>query len=119
MAVPALLASALLAVSAGAASAGELQLLMFEQAGCIYCAQWNAEIAPQYPLTDEGKAAPLMRLQLREPLPDGLSLVAPPVFTPTFVLVEDGIEAGRIEGYPGADFFWPLLAGLIAGSAAD
>jgi hypothetical protein len=41
------------------------------------------------------------------------------VFTPTFVLVEDGTEAGRIEGYPGEDFFWPLLAKLIAQAALD
>lgn len=92
----------------------ELQLLMFEQPGCIYCARWNEEVAPEYPLTAEGKAAPLRRLQLRDPLPEGLDLVAPPVFTPTFVLVEDGIEASRIEGYPGEDFFWPLLAQMLA-----
>jgi hypothetical protein len=114
-----LLASALLAVTATAAAADELQLLMFEQPGCIYCARWNAEVAPEYPLTVEGKAAALHRLQLRHPLPDGLTLVAPPVFTPTFVLVEDGVETGRIEGYPGEDFFWPLLAGLIDEASAD
>jgi hypothetical protein len=28
----------------------------------------------------------------------------------------DGVEAGRIEGYPGEDFFWPLLADMIAKS---
>jgi len=30
-------------------------------------------------------------------------------FTPTFILVDDGREVGRIEGYPGEDFFWGLL----------
>jgi hypothetical protein len=98
----------------GAAPArAELALLMFEQPGCIYCARWDAEIAPEYPLTDEGRAAPLRRLQLRAPLPEDLSLTAPPAFTPTFVLVQDGAEVGRIEGYPGEDFFWPLLMRLI------
>lgn len=116
---PVIFAMAFLAASAASADAGELQLLMFEQPGCIYCARWNEEIAPQFPLTDEGRAAPLQRLQLRDPLPEGLVLTTPPVFTPTFVLVDDGVESGRIEGYPGADFFWPLLAGLIAESKAD
>ncbi|WP_235019380.1 thioredoxin family protein [Tabrizicola flagellatus] len=100
------------------AGAEGLELLMFEQPGCIYCARWDQEIAPQYPLTAEGKAAPLRRLQLREPLPPDLTLDAPPVYTPTFVLVAAGVETGRIEGYPGADFFWPLLAELIT-EAAD
>ncbi|MDX5356250.1 MAG: thioredoxin family protein [Rhodobacterales bacterium] len=113
--IPRLVLSLFLAVALPVqAWAAELQLLMFEQPGCIYCARWNAEIAPQYPLTDEGKAAPLRRLQLREPLPADLALDRPAAFTPTFVLVADGVEAGRIEGYPGEDFFWPLLARLIA-----
>jgi hypothetical protein len=109
----------LLILSGANAVAGELKLLMFEQPGCIYCARWNEEVAPEYPLTDEGQAAPLNRLQLRDPLPEGLSLVSRPVFTPTFVLVEDGIEAGRIEGYPGEDFFWPLLAALIQSATSE
>lgn len=107
---------ALLAFFAAAwpATAAELRLVMFEQPGCVYCDRWNTEIAPQYPLTDEGKAAPVRRLQLREPLPPGLELARPVTFTPTFVLTADDVEAGRLEGYPGEDFFWPLLAGLIA-----
>lgn len=98
--------------------AAELQLLMFEQPGCIYCARWNADVAPEYPLTDEGRAAPLRRLQLRDPLPDGITLDRPAVFTPTFVLVADGVEQGRLEGYVSEDFFWPLLARMIAGAAS-
>lgn len=101
-------------VWSSAVQAEGLGLLMFEQPGCIYCARWDAEIAPAYPLTAEGRAAPLHRLQLHDDLPHGITLGAPPVFTPTFVLVRDGEELGRIEGYPGEDFFWPLLSDLIA-----
>jgi hypothetical protein len=87
---------------------------MIEQPGCIYCARWDAEVAPEYPATNEGKAAPLRRLQLREPLPPDVVFARPAVFTPTFILLSDGVEQDRIEGYPGEDFFWPLLAGMIA-----
>ena len=99
-------------------AAAELQLLMFEQPGCLYCARWDAEVAPEYPQTDEGRAAPLRRLHLHAPLPPDLDLRGVPVFTPTFVLVDDGVETGRIEGYPGEDFFWPLLADMIARAPA-
>ena len=34
-------------------------------------------------------------------------------FTPTFILVQDGVEVGRIEGYPGEDFFWGLLGKMF------
>ena len=36
-------------------------------------------------------------------------------FTPTFILVNDGAELGRIEGYLGEDFFWALLGMLLKG----
>ena len=105
--------AALLVGPAAAAPAADLELVMIEQPGCVYCARWDAEVAPEYPRTAEGKAAPLRRLQLRDALPADITLDSPPVFTPTFILLSDGIEQDRIEGYPGEDFFWPLLAAMI------
>jgi len=96
----------------------ETRLLMFEQSGCHWCARWHEEIGPIYPKTREGAAAPLERVNIRGPFPEGLDLASPPQFTPTFVLVEDGEERGRIEGYPGEDFFWGLLARMIAEDTA-
>ena len=101
-----------LLVTTGAA-ASETRLLMVEQAGCAYCAQWNAEIAPAYPKTTEGRFAPLLRADLREGPPDGISYDRKVLFTPTFILLEDGDELARIEGYPGEDFFWPLLSQML------
>ncbi len=107
----ALLAPALASFAAPAAA--ELRLLMVEQPGCAYCARWDAEIAPIYPKTPEGQAAPLERVQLRGPYPEGIELGPRPVFTPTFILVQDDRETGRIEGYPGEDFFWGLLSRMM------
>ena len=108
-----------LALLAAPVSAAELRLMMIEQAGCIYCARWNEEVAPEYSLTDEGKAAPLLRQDLRAPLPPGIVIDRPAVFTPTFVLLVDGTESARIEGYPGEDFFWPMLGQMIAAAPHD
>lgn len=95
----------------------DLSLLMFEEVGCVWCARWNADVSTEYPITPEGLAAPLRRLDIHDPLPDDLVLSSRPRFTPTFVLVEDGEELGRIEGYPGEDFFWGLLARLLERAA--
>ena len=83
-------------------------LLMAEEDGCYWCGKWNEEIAHIYPKTAEGKTAPLQRYDLRGEAPD-VTFVQRVHFTPTFILVEDGAEVGRIEGYPGEDFFWGLL----------
>ena len=94
------------------AALAEVRLLMAEEPGCIYCARWNAEIAVIYSKTPEGQAAPLERfiVDVEEPAADLSSRV---LFTPTFILVRDGVELDRIEGYPGEDFFWGLLGMML------
>lgn len=103
---------ALLWAAAAPALAGETRLLMFDSPACPWCAAWEAEVGPGYPLSPEGRIAPLERIRLGTQ-PEGVTLAAPPRVTPTFVLVHDGAEVGRIEGYPGADFFWPMLGRLL------
>ena len=107
------LAASFTMLAAVAALAQGLTLYMVEQPGCIYCARWNAEVGDAYHLTAEGRAAPLARIQLRDPLPDGISFARKAVFTPTFVLVRDGQELERIEGYPGEDFFYGMLGVML------
>ncbi len=96
------------------AAVAETNLVMFERVGCQYCAQWNEEVGPEYAQTDEGRSAPLVRLDVNADLPADMRLTSRPVYTPTFVLVKDGQEVGRIEGYPGEDFFWPMLGQLLS-----
>ncbi len=90
-----------------------MELVMVEQDGCAYCARWNAEIAEIYPKTPEGAYAPLRRVDLRAPMPEDLSFKGPVIFTPTFILVEDGMEQGRIEGYAGDELFWTMLTMVL------
>ena len=83
-------------------------LLMADENGCYWCARWNEEISHIYPKTAEGQTAPLRRYDLHSETPD-IDFARRVHFTPTFILVKDGAEQGRIEGYPGEDFFWGLL----------
>ena len=66
-------------------------------------------IEPDSADVEKGRFAPLVRANLREGPPEGVTYARRVVFTPTFILVEDGEELARIEGYPGEDFFWGLL----------
>lgn len=97
------------------AAAAETRLLMAEERGCYWCAQWNEEIGHIYPKTAEGQAAPLQRYDLRSDSPD-VKFTRSVRFTPTFILVQDGVELARIEGYPGEDFFWGLLTDMLKAS---
>ena len=90
------------------------ELVMFDEAGCVWCRRWDAEIGQAYPNTDEGRRAPLRRIDISRAASSGIKLATPVRATPTFVLVEAGAEVGRITGYPGADFFWGMLGELLA-----
>ena len=100
-------------------AAAGTELVMVEEPGCVYCARWNAEIGPIYPKTEEGKAAPLRRVDLTDGLPKDLRFKTRPVYTPTFILMQDGQELHRIEGYPGEDFFWGLLDKMLEQTAQE
>ena len=71
-------------------------LLMAERPGCTWCERFNKELAAIYPKTVEGVAAPLVRYDITQGKAPA-SLVSAVHFTPTFILIEDGIEIGRIE----------------------
>ncbi len=89
------------------------ELLMVEQPGCHYCIEWKETIGPIYPKTAEGTFAPLRMIDIRQTKSVDLDLNGPVIFTPTFILLDDGQEIDRLEGYPGEDFFWPLLERML------
>lgn len=95
-------------------AAAAAELLMLEQPGCVWCARFDVEIAPAWPKTAEGKRAPLRRVDITERWPADLEGIAKERFTPTFVLVEDGREVGRLRGYVGDEFFWYRIGELLA-----
>ena len=104
---------ALCAVSTAASAAAAAELLMVRKAGCPWCLRWDAVIAPVYPKTEESIVAPLREVDVREMSKAGVAFDSAVLFTPTFVLAEDGREVGRIEGYAGDEFFWVLLDQLL------
>ena len=97
----------------GLRPAAAAELVMVEAKGCAYCATWKQVIGPIYPKSAEGTFAPLRMIDIRDDVPSDLTFARKVVYTPTFILVEDGVELGRIEGYPGEDFFWGLLGMML------
>lgn len=90
------------------------ELVMFDQAGCIYCQRWERDIGTIYAKTDEAKKLPLRRINIRDQNKSGITLASPVHYTPTFVVIDNGREVGRITGYSSDDSFWGLLDALAA-----
>ncbi|CAN5382515.1 hypothetical protein BH10PSE11_BH10PSE11_41170 [soil metagenome] len=90
------------------------ELVMFDQSGCIYCQRWERDVGALYGKTDEAKALPLRRVDIQNQKASGVTLASPVRYTPTFVVVDNGREVGRITGYSNDSAFWGLLDALAA-----
>ena len=86
---------------------------MYRRAGCPWCAAWDRDIGPIYAKTEIGRRLPVRSFDLDRGRDTVAHLKSPVLFTPTFVVLDDGREVGRIEGYPGEDFFWGRLENLL------
>lgn len=93
-----------------------LRLVMIEEDGCSFCLRWKRDVGVGYPLSEEGRRAPLVMVDRWSKEAQSLGRI---VYTPTFVLVRDGVEQGRIVGYPGADFFWSMMADMLRKQGAE
>ena len=82
------------------------ELVLFEFDGCLWCEQWKRDVGTYYGETAEGQAAPLRVVDLFDKRPTHLTRIRPVRATPTFVLVDEGREVGRITGYTDAKAFW-------------
>jgi len=113
---------ALAVMPASADKGGRLSLVMIKEDGCRYCILWDNEVGRTYSKTEEGRRAPLVRVDINSAAARKFARV---VYTPTFILVRsDGWEVGRIVGYPGADNFWGAFGKLLTkagkrGTAGD
>ena len=100
------------------AAARAAELVMFTRDGCPWCARFEREVGSIYPKTAEGRLAPLRRVEVVAGGTMMAGLNEPVVAAPTFVLLDQGRELGRITGYPGDDAFWGLLGKMLAGIAS-
>ena len=93
--------------------ASALELVMVEEDGCFYCARWKKDVGGVYPKTPEAGVAPLRMVDIRDVMDEDLTLERTVFYTPTFLLVDEGREIARIEGYPGETLFWWALQTML------
>ncbi|MBO6718725.1 MAG: transcriptional regulator [Rhizobiaceae bacterium] len=89
------------------------ELVFVEVMGCVYCIRFNRQMADAYQASETGKQVPLRRVNLRQRWPADLRNVDRPPYTPVFILVENGAEIGRFNGYTNPQRFKRELASLL------
>jgi protein-disulfide isomerase len=101
------------AAAAAASSVRAAELVYFNSPACGVCERWDQEVGVIYDKTDEARRLPLRSVSVHDEKPVDLAHIKGVTFTPTFVVVEEGREVGRIVGYISDYFFWDQMAGLI------
>jgi thioredoxin-related protein len=100
----------------GALPISNLELVVVEVEGCIYCAIFRRDVLPAYEASPRAASVPMRFVDLNEIDSGQLALAAPIVSVPTVLLLKDGKEAGRIGGYVGPENFFYAINHLLAGT---
>jgi hypothetical protein len=89
------------------------ELVYVADRACAPCQLFDRQVRPLYAKTTEAALAPLRTLPYAGSWPARYAFIARPSVAPTFVLVDDGRELGRFEGYAGDELFWMRLTVLL------
>lgn len=90
------------------------ELIVLEAPNCIYCAIFRRDVLPNYQKSKRAAELPIRFLDLNDPAADQLKLSSSVTIVPTVVLMRDGSEAGRIDGYWGPEAFFQSISRMMA-----
>jgi hypothetical protein len=94
-------------------AASAAQLVYVEWTDCGICKMFNRQMAWAYPSSAIGKKVPLRRVNILNRWPADLKQVNRPSYTPVFILVDNGREVGRFDGYNNPQGFARNLQRLL------
>jgi thioredoxin-related protein len=99
---------------APAPKAGNFQLVVMEAPGCTYCGIFRRDVLPSYEASERAKELPVRFLDVNDQAASGLDLQTPVDIVPTFIVVKDKKEVGRIPGYLGPENFYHAINHLMS-----
>jgi hypothetical protein len=95
---------------------GNLQLVVMEAEGCIYCSIFRRDVLPAFQTSERGKDMPVRFVDVNDVPKTGIELQSPIDILPTFVITKDNHEIGRIPGYMGPEDFFHSINYLLSSS---
>jgi thioredoxin-related protein len=116
--------SALVGISVSASHAGldveaplpasNLELVVMEAPGCTYCELFRRDVLPSYQASERAKDMPIRFLDVNDTTPEALGLESGIDIVPTFVVLKNHKEVGRIPGYMGPEYFFHSINHLVS-----
>ncbi len=93
---------------------GEFQLVVMEADGCIYCGLFRRDVLPAYETSEQGRQMPVRFIDVNDVDKSALDLNSPVEIVPTFIVVKERKEIGRISGYMGPENFYHSINYLLS-----
>tara|TARA_B100001564_G_scaffold174769_1_gene147052 strand:- start:1304 stop:1747 length:444 start_codon:yes stop_codon:yes gene_type:complete len=95
-------------------AAADNRLIMVTSDHCPYCQAWELDVGKVYDKSSYATTLPLTRVKIGSKMPEGVTLQTPVVGTPTFLIIHNGQEINRQNGYFDAEMFWWWLSEYAA-----
>ena len=95
-------------------AAADSRLIMVTSDHCPSCQAWELDVGKVYDKSPYATTLPLTRVEIGSKMPGGVTIQKPVVGTPTFLIVHNGQEIGRQNGYIDAEMFWWWLSEYTA-----
>ena len=90
------------------------RLIMVTSDYCPSCQAWELDVGKVYDKSPYATTLPLTRVEIGSKMPGGATFQKPVVGTPTFLIIHNGQEIGRQNGYFDAEMFWWWLSEYTA-----
>lgn len=100
-------------LNAEAPHSGGLELIVVEAENCAYCYIFRRDVLPNYELSERGKVAPVLFVDVNDTATARLKLETVIDIVPTFVVTKNRVEVGRIRGYSGPENFYHAMNYLL------
>ena len=97
----------------GQISASSAELLVFETKQCLYCFIFRRDVVPDYMQSMRAKTVPMRFIDIHETDVNRLRLSRPLTMLPTVVLMKNGREVDRINGYMGPEPFFHMVSRML------
>lgn len=95
------------------------EIIVMEADGCIYCGIFRRDILPAFESSPRGKKMPVRFVDINEIDTARVTLERPIDILPTFVIVHDQREIGRIPGYVGQHDFFQSINYVMSSSGHE
>lgn len=101
-------------VDAPVPEGAQLELVVIEAPGCDYCDVFRRDVLPTYEASEQGRDVPIRFVDINDVAASEVGLSSSVDIVPTFVVLKNNQEIGRIPGYTGPEVLFQAIKHLRA-----